>query len=649
MSERTHSHWVMDYETMKTLFVAVFIHYKTDEKKVFIIHRLRNDLMSFLDFLDYNKKYKEWHIGFNNLAFDSQITEYILRNRGVLQCYSDPNDVVALIYNKAQEVIHKSNTKQWPEYPEWKMLIPQVDVFKMNHWDNVNKSTSLKWSEYSTDWHNLQEMPIHHTTEVTTQEEIDMIADYCENDVLATKQVLHLSKPLVEVRTQIKAKYGLKCYNYSNTKLGSELLLKLYCDITGKDPREVKQLRTPRASIAIKDILFPYIEFKSFDLQGFHEMLKTKTITNTKKDFMYSLKWRDYTFEYGAGGIHQCIEPGVYEINDEFIIKDLDVASLYPSIACMNEMYPAHLGRDFFKVYKENIVDVRLGEKAKPKADRNMAIIEGFKEAANASYGNSNSEYSWLYDPQYTMQTTINGQLLLTMLIEELIMSIPKAQLLQTNTDGATIKLPKESLPEYQRICKEWEAKTKLTLEFADYKAMYIWDVNNYFAVYTDGKHKCKGRFEWEDLQNHKHTHLHKNKSYLIVAKAIFNYFVNNIPPEQYLAQNRNIFDYCAGMRAKGSWIFRETCVVDKELIHTTLQKTVRYYISNKGCKIVKYNTKDYRDNRTEAGLHMQTVYNKHKDLPWEQYDVDDSYYLEKIYTEIQSLVPVKSNQMTLF
>lgn len=61
--------------------------------------------------------------------------------------------------------------------------------------------------------------------------------------------------------------------------------------------------------------------------------------------------------------------------------------ALYPSIACVNKMYPAHLGEDFFKVYKNNIVDVRLAEKLKPKNERNIAIIEGFKEAANASYG----------------------------------------------------------------------------------------------------------------------------------------------------------------------------------------------------------------------------------------------------------------------
>ena len=52
------------------------------------------------------------------------------------------------------------------------------------------------------------------------------------------------------------------------------------------------------------------------------------------------------------------------------------------------------------------------------------------------------------------MQTTINGQLLITMLVEDLLLNIPESTLLQTNTDGATLKFPKEYLPIYEKLCK---------------------------------------------------------------------------------------------------------------------------------------------------------------------------------------------------
>ena len=642
---QTPSHWVMDYETLKNLFVAVFVHYKTEEAKVFIIHELKDDRKEFIEFLESNKLNRQFHISFNGLNFDSQITEAVLRAKNKL-LKGTVKSCIDFIYKTAQETIKISNEGGFHKYPEYKLSIPQIDVYRINHWDNKNKSCSLKWAEFSIDWDNVQEMPIHHTTEIETMDQIDMVANYCYNDVTATKKIYNLSRPLLEVRLKIKEKYGLPCMNYSNTKIGSELLLNLYCDKTGRDPKELRSMGTRRDSIPIKDIMFPYIHFDSQMLKEFKSMLNTKVIINTKNDFKYTLKYKGAEFYLGSGGIHQCIDSGVYVAQNGFIIKDLDVASLYPSIACMNGMYPAHLGQEFFQVYKEDIVDVRLREKQK-KEGKDMAIIEGFKEAANATYGNSNSQYSWLYDPQYTMQTTINGQLLLLMLVEDL-MTIPGATLLQTNTDGATFKLPKDYEEVYYEKCKKWEQITKLTLEYADYSKMIIADVNNYIAVYTNGKAKCKGRFEWEDLHNHKYTHIHKNKSHLIVAKAVYNYFVNDISPEEYLRTNRNILDYCAGVKIKGSWHFVSLCHEDGNVTYTKLQKIVRYYISKSGCKILKRHNTDGREIQVESGKWMQTEFNILQVKKWEEYNVDDDYYLEKIYAEITNILPKQNTQQKL-
>jgi hypothetical protein len=642
------THWVMDYETMVNLFVAVFQDYVSNETHIFKIHSsLDNDIKPLIKFLKRNKNLKEKHISFNGLSFDSQITQFILSKSGAL-LKMDQADIVNAIYNVAQETIELSNSNEFSKYPEWKLSIDQIDVFKINHWDNRAKRTSLKWAQFSMDWPNLQDMPIHFTTKVNSKEEIDMITNYCINDVESTKKILHLSKPLINVRRNIKEKYGLNCTNFSNTKLGSKLLLGLYCNATGKDKQEVNDSRTYRSGINVKDILFDYISFQTAPFQSFLDKLKDKVIYNTKSDFKFKLKFKGYDFHYGAGGIHQCIKPGKYHADNDIIIKDLDVASLYPSIACMNNMSPAHLGNEFFEVYKKDIVDVRLAEKQKSKEDRDVAIIEGFKEAANASYGNSNSEYSWLYDPQYTMQTTINGQLLLSMLVEDLLINIPESILLQTNTDGATFQFNKIHLDKYNEICKAWEEKTKLVLEFADYSDMYIWDVNNYISVYTNGNAKCKGRFEWEDLQNHKYTHLHKNKSHLIVAKAIYNYFVNGIDPEEYLKSNTNIYDYCAGVKIKGNWTFYRSAIENGTYINEALQKTIRYYISNKGSKVLKINNLDKREIQIEAGKWQQTIFNTYIEKPFEEYDINYDYYLGNIKKEIETLEP-KFKQLKLF
>src|SRR5690606_15628531 len=141
----------------------------------------------------------------------------------------------------------------------------------------------------------------------------------------------------------------------------------------------------------------------------------------------------------GTGGIHGCIKPGVYESTDDMIIVDSDVASLYPSLAIANNLYPEHLGEEFASIYENGIVKPRL--EAKRTGDKVMA--DGFKLSANSVYGKSNSEYSWLCDPLYTLKTTLSGQLSLCMLSEMLMTRIPELTMLQINTDGLTVVIPR--------------------------------------------------------------------------------------------------------------------------------------------------------------------------------------------------------------
>lgn len=65
---------------------------------------------------------------------------------------------------------------------------------------------------------------------------------------------------------------------------------------------------------------------------------------------------------------------------------DLDISSLYPSISKSLNLYPEHLGESFNKQYSQ-FIDIRIAEKHKPKAERNNALIEGYKLLLNGSYG----------------------------------------------------------------------------------------------------------------------------------------------------------------------------------------------------------------------------------------------------------------------
>ncbi len=312
------------------------------------------------------------------------------------------------------------------------------------------------------------------------------------------------------------------------------------------------------------------------------------------------------------------------------------------------------------------------------------------------------------------------------------------------NTDGLETMIPTAYVQKYMDICARWEQLTNLSLEHDQYTKMVIRDVNNYIAVTaekkakddpkegltaeqvwnkmkksspsykfrTDGTDffytavKCKGAFEWEDLHKKKVAVFHKNKSFLIIPKAIHAYFVYGTKPEEFLAQNTNILDYCAGVKSKGGWYFETRQLVDdvpekyknmsieekrqyllangweqswsddnwvrhdavskeantgldterafnitvKKLSvvqKTKLQKIIRYFVSNQGNKIIKCHS-DGREIQVESGPWLQTVINRiDKNKPFQDYDLNLKYYLEEIYKQIDQMEKIKPKSFT--
>lgn len=626
---------VYDLETLTNCFIACFEDYKTEDQKVFVVHDLRNDFELFVEYLKFLKEKKGWLISFNGLGFDSQVIEFISQYydewKGKSGC-----EIANIIYKFAQRTIN--NQDQLPEYPEWKMSINQIDVFKLNHWDNPAKRSSLKWIQYSMDWHTIQDMPIKHTTEIKSMQQLQTVISYCKNDVKSTKAIMNLSKEQINLRKTLTKEYGINLFSASEPRISKELFLYFLSKETGISKFDLKQLRTFRNKIVVKDIILPYIKFQTPEFQRLLNQFNKLEINpnETKNSFKYTIRYKGVNTDFGLGGVHGAADSGIYESTEDMIIMSSDVTSFYPNLAIRNGWAPAHLPkREFCNLYEWFFEE----RKKIPKKDPKNYV---YKIILNSTYGLSNDKNSFLYDPEFTMRITINGQLSLVMLYEMLVEGIPGSVPLMQNTDGLEMMIPKQYKQKYLDICAEWEKTTKLQLEHDEYKKMILADVNNYIAINTAGKSKCKGRFEFSDLA------LHKNKSFLIIPKAIYNYFVNDIPPEKYLADNRNIFDYCGGVKIKGDWEFVQTCVKNGEVTYEKLQPTLRYYVSEKGCKIIKRNIHDNREIQLESGRWMQELFINYEKKDWKDYHVDDRYYLEAIEKEINNIIkPIR--QLTLF
>ena len=632
------NHWVMDYETLKNCFVGVFTHYKTDETKIFIICKLQNDYEKFIKFLKENIDNNEWHISYNGIAFDAQVTHSIIKNNKNLNLM-DGEAIAEEIYTYAQETIKRSNNQEFQEFPEWQMSIKQIDVFKLNHWDNPAKRSSLKWIEYTMDWDNILDMPIDHKTNIETQDQLNLIVEYCINDVLATKEIYKKSKPLIALRKTLTDQYNINLYSASEPKISKELFA-YYLSKELKIPKqELKKLKTFRSVIKFKDLILDYTNFETLEFKNLLDRFKAVELNplHTKGGFKYSVKYKGMKTDFGLGGAHGCIKPGIYESDNENVIMSSDVTSFYPNLAIVNKIAPAHLNKKAFC----ELYEWFFTERKKIPKDNPMNYI--YKIILNSTYGLSNDKNSFLYDPQFTMFITINGQLTLMMLYEMIMEAIPEAKALLQNTDGIETIIPRSKINLYMEVCKKWEKITNLNLEHDQYKKIVLADVNNYIAINNENKTKCKGRFEFENLA------LHKNKSKLIIPKAIYAYFVNGDLPEYTLKNNKNILDYCIGGKSNGDWKQVARFVKDGNAYEEKLQKINRYFISNKGVKIIKVNKTDKREIQLEAGRWMQTLYNNAIPIEWEKYDINEKYYLDTIEKEINNILGVKTNQLNLF
>jgi len=667
-------HWVVDFETYYNCTVLCVEHYTLNIKKNFVISRVKNDIVRLYEFLEGNIKNKEWHIGYNSLVFDSQITQYILLQKEAF-LKGDPELVANMIYMKAQEIIDKQNMGEWPEFSEKKLKIKNIDLYKVNHWDGMAKRSSLKWLEYSIDWYNIQEMPIHHAKMIETREQVDEIVKYCFNDTGATKEILRLSTEQIRLRKFLTEEYNINLYNASEPRISREIFAILLSDNLGIDKYELKGMRTHRDYIPVEPLILPYIKFILPEFKETHEAFKSLVVnaSNMKGVFKHTMHHKGAKTDFGLGGLHGTNRPGEYEARDGMIIITSDVKSFYPNLIINNQWSPAHLPKEAFCDLYRWFYDERV--KIPKKDPRNYV----YKIILNAIYGQSNEENSFFYDPELMLRVTVNGQLSLMLLFEMLSIGIPGCTPMMLNTDGLEMMIPAHYKDKYMEICKEWEKITSLELEHDEYQKMFIADVNSYIAVFKyrevskeefdklkkkypehlfkeeNGKFfyagvKCKGRLEWEPQDAKEVGVLHKNKSALIVPKAVYQYFLHNKLPEEYLLTNRNILDYCLGAKVKGDWSFFSNSynltAVNGVVTPTKLQKVIRYYKSTIGVKIVKQNLMDGRTIALEASPNSyETVLNIYQQNKFENYFVDEKYYLARIYDEIENIRSLKDQK----
>lgn len=213
---------------------------------------------------------------------------------------------------------------------------------------------------------------------------------------------------------------------------------------------------------------------------------------------------------FGWGGLHGARD----KYMGEGIFINSDVGSFYPALMIEYDFLSRNVrDKNSYRAIRDKRLELK---KAKDPMQQPYKIV------LNGTYGASKDKYNNLYDPLQANNVCINGQLMLLDLIEKLE---DKFMLIQSNTDGVMFKLnSKEDIPTYEDICKEWESRTRMSLEHEIITKVVQKDVNNYIVVHEDGEIKSKGAYVKKlDVLDY---------DLPIVNKTVMDYFIEGITPE---------------------------------------------------------------------------------------------------------------------
>lgn len=534
-------------------------------------------------------------IGFNNNEYDDTIINYnIIRLRRLSHglntiimlrdIYALNNDIIAMGYNA---------TKCDPIFRNYKPRYSTIDTFK-SLYETINRK-SLKQTMINLKWYNILDLPIAPGTHITWSM-VEGLLYYCTNDVLGTRAFWFSQKDEINMKRRASMLYGISLINKNRSSIADALIQKMYMERTGLNYYQLKGLKTFRTSIVIADILDPRIEFNTPVFKAYHEKLKSTIFyIGEQKTLNANLPFKGNSYQFKKGGLHSKDMPGLYKRTTKYTYMDGDVTSYYPREVISRSIAPAHLHQPTFTAIGEFITNDRIEAKIRAtllskeseltsemqqEINDSNTIADVLKIVINSGiFGKFGYEKGWLYDLLALYKVTINCQLKLLKWVE--ILEEADFRVISVNTDGVTVKVEISRIDEYKELSINWGKLFGYNVEFNEY-ALYIrQNVNSYFAVYANGKIKKKGRFLTE-------VAIEKGYDKPIVAKALINYFKDNIPVMKTLTESTDIYDFCMSQKLGEAYNPEFHQLINKVSSILPLQKNIRYYVSKQGGRIMK-------------------------------------------------------------
>ena len=468
---------------------------------------------------------------------------------------------------------------------------------------------------------------------------VEPMLHYNKNDVYLVCEIARQKPDEIKLRYSLGAAFNLNLLCAARSSIADKLLYKFYSERSGLTIDKFKDLRTQRTALSFNKIIFPHICFKTKQLQDLLKDMKKVVIYRTNKDaFEKVIQFYGTTYTIATGGLHSQDRPAVLTSTDKYTYVHYDISSFYPSVMVAYNIAPKHLNNNVFVKMVDYFRLTRIKCKHTKDEDglvvagvHNKLAAEALKIVINAIYGKFGFEMFFLFDRFAQMQVTINGQLMVMMVVEAL--ELDGIHVVSANTDGIIVKLPKDKEEDFKRITDDWCAQNKLGADSERYKLFVTRDINNYFDIQSNDKVEYKGGLDPKQYLKD----LKKGYDMPVVAKAVFEYFAHDTPVMETLRNHKDILDFCKTQNVGKQFEVVYQKVENGKVIDVRSQRHVRFYVSSKGVIIMKENVNSNQRSVLASGKPV-IILNKLDDKDISLRNIDYKYYYEEAYKIINPI-----------
>lgn len=583
------SFFIFDVESYWNFF---FIAFKNIETNKVVVFEDSPDSTMILDKL----RWMLWRfcvVGFNSRTYDIPIIMCALKGKKAYELKTITNDII------------KNELRAYQLEKKYKVEVPNI-----NHIDLIEVcplTASLKKYAGRLHCERMQDLPYHEDSYLT-QEQAQVVREYCVNDLDNTLLLLTNLKDQLALRCQMSTEYNQDLRSKSDAQIAEAVITKEVGKLKGYIPQ--KPVIKEGTSYVYK--IPNFISYNNHSLVNILDIIrdchfvigKDGSPKLPKKIESLKIKIGSSVYRMGMGGLHSSEKCIAHVADENTLLIDRDVESFYPRIILNQQLFPAHMGIDFLSVY-EAIVKRRI----EAKRAKNSIVADSLKITINGSFGKLGSKYSALYAPDLMLQVTITGQLALLMLIER--MEYAGIPVVSANTDGIVMKCPKVRYEELNAIVEQWENDTNFKTEETQYKAVYSRDVNNYIAVKTDGKCKTKGAYSnpWNDPKT-AIFRFHKNPQNTICIEAVVDLITTGKNIKQTITECTKIEKFISVRDVKGGAVKNQT----------ELGKVIRWYYAKGEQGYIEYKTNGNKVPKTDGGkplMDLPAVFPSDIDYDW--------------------------------